>query len=126
MKNQTCCFTGYRNIPANEYAAIQKRLESEIINLINQGVRNFCADGALGFDTMAALAVLRLKEKYPYVQLILILPCKEQTRGWTEADKKIYGQTVDGVTPDRVASSLGFIFASLHSVKNLSATACLI
>ncbi|MCL2507914.1 MAG: DUF1273 domain-containing protein [Oscillospiraceae bacterium] len=92
MKEKTACFTGHRQIPENEYDGIQKRLESEIINLINQGVRNFCAGGALGFDTMAALAVLSLKEKYPYVQLILILPCKEQTRGWTEADKKIYGQ----------------------------------
>jgi len=92
IKNQTCCFTGHRNIPANEYAAIQKRLESEIENLIRQGVRSFLAGGALGFDTMAALTVLRLKEKYPYVQLILILPCKEQAKGWNEADKEIYGQ----------------------------------
>ena len=91
-EEKNACFTGHRQISKNEYDGIQKRLESEIINLIHQGVQNFCAGGALGFDTMAALAVLRLKEKYPYVQLTLILPCKEQTRGWPEADKKIYGQ----------------------------------
>ncbi|MCL2507666.1 MAG: DUF1273 domain-containing protein [Oscillospiraceae bacterium] len=92
MKNQTCCFTGHRNIPANKYATIQKRLESEIVNLIHQDVRNFCTGGALGFDTMAALAVLKLKEEFPHIRLILILPCKNQTVGWNEADKKIYGQ----------------------------------
>ena len=52
MKKQTCCFTGHRHIPENELLQIQKRLESEIINLINQGVTEFRAGGALGFDTM--------------------------------------------------------------------------
>ena len=48
MKNQTCCFTGHRRIPESEHANIQKLLESEITNLIHQGVRYFGAGGALG------------------------------------------------------------------------------
>ena len=52
------CFTGHRIIPANETADTQKHLESEMIHLIHQGVRYF---GAVEFDIMAALMVLKLK-----------------------------------------------------------------
>ena len=37
-------------------------------------------DGALGFDTIAAQAVLSVKETYPEVKLILVLPCENQTK----------------------------------------------
>ena len=90
MKNQTCCFTGHRFIPANDYPEIQKRLESEILQLIHQGVQYFGAGGALGFDTMAALTVLKLRTKFPHIRLISVLPCREQAERWSEEDKKIY------------------------------------
>jgi len=90
MKAQTCCFTGHRIIPPNEYEGIQKRLEGEIINLIHQGVRYFGAGGALGFDTMAALAVLKLKSEFSHVRLILVLPCEDQTIRWDEEDIKTH------------------------------------
>ena len=92
MKNQTCCFTGHRHIPENEHAVIQKRLETTIENLIRQGICCFSAGGAIGFDTMAARVVLRLKTKHPHIRLILVLPCKEQTNGWDETDIKIYNR----------------------------------
>ena len=43
MKSQTACFTGHRKIPVSEYKTIQKRLESEMINLIHQDVSVFMA-----------------------------------------------------------------------------------
>ena len=92
MKTQTCCFTGHRDLPQRDHAAIQKRLESEITNLIHQGIRYFGAGGALGFDAMAAQAVLSLKEQHPQIKLILVLPCKNQTKDWPEKDIKIYDQ----------------------------------
>ena len=46
----------------------------------------FGAGGALGFDTLAAQAVLKLKERYPDIKLILVLPCKTQTSGWRQTD----------------------------------------
>jgi len=49
MKDQTCCFTGHRRIPAGERAALEQRLEEEIENLIHQGVRYFGTGGALGY-----------------------------------------------------------------------------
>jgi len=90
MKNQTCCFSGHRIIPQQDYEIIQKRLESEIINLINQGVTEFRTGGALGFDTMAALAVLKLKKSFPHIRLILVLPCWEQADKWSVNDRERY------------------------------------
>jgi len=62
MKDQTCCFTGHRRIPAGDYEALKKRLAAEIVDLIHQGVRYFGAGGARGFDTIAAQAMLTLRE----------------------------------------------------------------
>jgi len=92
MNKHACCFTGHRNIPENQYVPIQKCLEEEVIKLIHQGVQRFYAGGALGFDTMAALTVLKAKESFPYIRLILVLPCKNQSVKWNEKDKKIYNQ----------------------------------
>jgi uncharacterized phage-like protein YoqJ len=50
MKNQTCCFTGHRKIDAIDFPKIKKHLETEVESLINQGVKYFCAGGAIGFD----------------------------------------------------------------------------
>lgn len=90
MRNQTCCFTGHRVIPLLERRTVSKALEKVIIESIENGYRYFGAGGALGFDTMAALTVLRLRNKYPQIKLILVLPCENQTRNWKEADIEKY------------------------------------
>ena len=90
MKNQTCCFTGHRKIPVWQYKYIATQLKSKIIELIKQGVIYYGAGGALGFDTMAAQAVLELKKLYPQIRLILVLPCKTQTYGWSRENIEIY------------------------------------
>ena len=95
MKNQTCCFTGHRLIPPGQYRNIAGRLKNEIIKLINDGYYRFCAGGALGFDTLAAQVVLALRKEYPHIQLVLVLPCFEQTKNWKELNKKIYNQILD-------------------------------
>lgn len=92
MKNITCCFTGHRRIPLSKRKAVVQRLKTELSALINNGYQFFMAGGALGFDTIAAQTVLDLKEKYPHIKLILVLPCPNQTRGWKEKDKRIFNQ----------------------------------
>lgn len=104
MRSQTCCFTGHRKMPLEQYECIARRLESEMIALIEQGVLYFCAGGALGFDTLAARTTLELKERYPQIQLILILPCKTQTRGWYESDIAVYEKIRKGCDKYRYIS----------------------
>lgn len=89
-KENTCCFTGHRNIPREDIRRIKLRLNEAIISAIDDGYRFFCAGGALGFDTFAAQSVLQLKKKYPDIRLILILPCVSQTKYWKEKDVQLY------------------------------------
>lgn len=90
MKEKTCCFTGHRDIPLLQLPIIKSKLKKTIIKYIEKGYCYFGAGGALGFDTLAAQTVLKLKETYPQIKLILVLPCLTQTRGWKEADVKEY------------------------------------
>lgn len=90
MRNQTCCLTGHRRIDPTLYPIIAKNLNDTVEYLIKNGYRYFGTGGALGFDTMAAQCVLKLKEKYPYIKLILVLPCLSQTNHWNKNDIAIY------------------------------------
>ena len=89
-KQMTCCFTGHRHMPKDKYEEIKESTKSEVIKLINNGVRYFGAGGALGFDTLAAQIILELKKDYPKIKLILVLPCYNQTQKWGEKDIQIY------------------------------------
>ena len=90
MREKTCCFTGHRQLPPGERAKIANRLERVISSLYQRGVRYYGAGGALGFDTLAAQTVLRLRESCPGMKLILVLPCLTQTRGWRPEDAAEY------------------------------------
>ena len=93
MRAQTCCFTGHRNI-TDSFGIIKRKLKKTIIGLIEKGVIFYGSGGALGFDTIAALAVLELKKTYPQIKLIMVLPCHEQEEKWSEKDKKTYHQVL--------------------------------
>lgn len=44
----------------------------------------------MGFDAIAAKTVIELKGLYPQIKLILVLPCRTQTRGWSESNISTY------------------------------------
>ena len=90
MKSKAACFTGHRTLSEENLPEIAERLENALIALIGQDYCYFSAGGALGFDTLAAQTVLRLRERYPQIRLILVQPCRSQTRGWSQADIGIY------------------------------------
>ena len=92
MKEKSCCFTGHRRIPALKLITLKKKLKNELITLIEDGYTDFIAGGAIGFDTLAAEAVLELKTDYPHIKLCLVLPCKEQDKYWTVQQKKVYAR----------------------------------
>lgn len=84
LKSKTCCFTGHRKLTINN--KLKNRIKTEIIDLIKRGVIYFGAGGALGFDTFAEQTILELKADYPQIKLILVLPCENQTKGWSKTD----------------------------------------
>jgi len=67
-----------------------KKLEETITTLYRQGVCYYGAGGALGFDTISAQAVLRLRERCPAIKLILVLPCVSQADRWPPEDRAVY------------------------------------
>ncbi len=89
IPENTCCFTGHRKMDLPT-SIVKKRLETIIKHLAEHGVFYFCTGGALGFDTLAAEIVLKLKVLFPRIQLILILPCKDQNQRWSITDTEIY------------------------------------
>ena len=86
LRVKTCCFTGHRVLPSGEKETIRNLLETAIEKAIQDGYRFFRTGGALGFDTLAAQTVLELKQQYPHIRLILVLPCVDQTTGWKQDD----------------------------------------
>ncbi len=70
-------------------------MENAIISLIHSGYLYFGAGGALGFDTLCAKIVLRLRQSYPAIKLILVLPCVSQADRWPAADIAVYREIME-------------------------------
>lgn len=92
---KTVAFTGHRpeKLPwgsdeASSDALLYKfRLREALEYLIGKGYVNFMSGAARGFDTMAAEMVLSLREIYPWVKLIVVLPCADQSARWKDEDR---------------------------------------
>lgn len=88
-----CFFTGHRIIPVESRKRITKQVASLCTELINENnVNVFIAGGALGFDTLAAVEILKLKKTYPDVQLHLYIPCSDQPSKWKDRDIELYNK----------------------------------
>ncbi len=128
MINQTCCFTGHRKIPLDQLEVVTQRLRDAVTASIKDGYLYFGAGGALGFDTIAAQTVLELKNDYPQIKLILVLPCKTQTRGWNQKDVEEYNRIIEAA--DKVVYSSQHYFngcmhkRNRHLVDNSSLCVC--
>ena len=91
MDRKICCFTGHRHIPHDIILHLPEKLDALLDELIESGYREFRCGGAQGFDTIAALKVLEKKNLLgDEIKLCLYLPCKDQTRGWSESAKRAY------------------------------------
>lgn len=112
MSNQTpliVCLTGHRHIPPQHALLLPSLLERHMLDLIERGAVEFRAGGAVGFDMVATLKLIEIKEHLPHIRLRLCLPCRDQTRGWDEAGRRAYdyilaradeiSYTVDTYTP---------------------------
>ncbi|MGN1047265.1 MAG: SLOG family protein [Eubacteriales bacterium] len=93
----TVCFTGHRNIKESLRPQLDGVLRQFLYSLYDRGARTFKTGGAIGFDTMAALAVLDLKYSVPDsgVKLFLCLPAPDQTFKYSEYDSIIYKMILD-------------------------------
>ena len=97
MDIQNCCaFTGHR--PAHfgfkhdethvDCIALKTAMREAIQSLVHRGVVTYFSGMALGVDMWGAEIVLELKEQYPELRLIAVLPCETQAKPWLAAQQK--------------------------------------
>lgn len=84
------CFTGHRTVTAQEQRFLAVWLPEQIRTLYARGFRTFYNGAAMGFDIIAAEAVLALRAECPQIRLHLLLPCRTQSRGWSVDWQKRY------------------------------------
>ena len=89
-----CVFTGHRAIPAHT-GPLYDALLRHITALYDGGFTDFVSGGAMGFDLLAAEAVLALRPLYPDMRLVMVLPCLGQERAYSPADKERYRAVLD-------------------------------
>jgi len=105
---KACAFTGYRpsKLPwgYDEHDArcmeFKFRLRESLEYLIGKGYVDFLSGGALGFDLMAAEMVLSLREKYPWIRLVMVIPFDGQADRWTEDQRRRWLSVIE--VSDRV------------------------
>lgn len=87
---RACCFSGHRDLSEAECETLPLRLEGEIRRAAERGYRDFLVGGARGFDTLAAEAVVRLRDEGLPIRLFLLLPCRGQADGWSAEERARY------------------------------------
>lgn len=90
MDSHSCCFSGHRNIPEELQPELRKHVRDGIDYLYARGIKTFYAGGALGFDSLAAEAVISRRGEHGDIRLIIVIPCRNQTAKWSDADKAQY------------------------------------
>lgn len=91
-KKFSCCFTGHRKIEKDKIPLISALLETEIEKMVLDGVRYFYCGGAIGFDTLAEKAVIKLRKKYPDIKLCIAVPHRGQSSSFGEKERQEYDE----------------------------------
>lgn len=99
MLNKSCAFTGHRparfrfgyDEDSKDCFALKRALALQIENMAAYGsVTTFYTGMALGVDTWAAEIVLNLKDAWPGVKLVAVLPCETQPDRWAAQQRQRY------------------------------------
>ena len=100
-EEKICAFSGHRIIPVAERPVLCEQLKQLIRAMyLKKGIRTFMAGGALGFDMLAEMMVMNVRNEFPDIRLILAVPCADQDAKWRERDRLLYREILENV--DRV------------------------
>ena len=67
-------FCGHGDIPTEESDVLKEKLRKTVIELIEGGAREFLLGGYGDFDKMCAKTVYQLKDEYPHIKSVLVIP----------------------------------------------------
>ena len=83
-KERTCCFTGHRDIPADQLSVILIKLRKEVLQAVSDGYTHFICGFAAGADLMFAEIVAELKIGYSLIlEAAIPYPGRMNTRDET-------------------------------------------
>ena len=99
-KEKNCFFTGHRSISAALIPEITVQTREQIYLHAANGYTNFLCGGAVGFDTIAAVQVAKVKAGGTPIRLILVLPCRDQTALWKNTEMLRLYQRIKGTADD--------------------------
>lgn len=89
--SSTACFTGHRSLPSGDaLRALRVATENAVRDQICQGYDTFIVGGALGFDTLAQQILTELRNEFPYIRIVMAVPCPEQDARWPAEDRRVY------------------------------------
>jgi len=94
-----CFISGHRELPPEQIHKIINLTGEHILRVCEHGVRDFYAGGAVGFDMVASLLILKVKrDYYRHIRLHIILPYPDYGRKqWnTELERANYENIIDG------------------------------
>lgn len=98
-KERAVSFTGYRTEKiirtckeSNPISYVLNAVSEVVELLYNEGYTTFLSGMAVGFDMIAAEAVLALKERHPDVRLIAVIPYEGQEIGYDDLDISRYNR----------------------------------
>lgn len=104
-------FSGHRELPTQNIDMIKQLIRDEAVRLIVQEkYLYFASGGARGFDLLAAQVILELKEVYPHIGLYMVLPCADQSTGYSQQELSLYNSLLHSADHVRYTS-----FASYFS-----------
>ncbi|GHV08171.1 hypothetical protein FACS1894217_10180 [Clostridia bacterium] len=83
----TACFTGHREqrLPRDFDEGL---IRKAILDAIDDGYLTFWNGGATGADTLAAEAVLELRQDHPEIELHMAIPCPNHDKMWTPEQRE--------------------------------------
>jgi uncharacterized phage-like protein YoqJ len=89
------CFTGHRSLTEDEMRKAVEVIRRQIVTLRSRVVTHYYAGGAVGFDMLAAITVLNMKQQYPELTLTLALPCRNHADGWGRLDRELLSRVIE-------------------------------
>ncbi len=102
-KSASCCFTGHRTMSDDEKHKASEEIKKLVRALVKKGVTNFITGGALGFDTVAAITVINMRDNELLtdengntvrISLTIAVPCPTQSAKWPFADRALYSNII--------------------------------
>lgn len=99
-KTRTVAFSGHRSFkmaardnlfsPNNDAAGLAMRISQAIRQLHASGYDTFLCGMAEGFDLMAGLEVLKLRDEFPEIRLFAIIPFPGQADSFSQKTRNTY------------------------------------